>query len=146
MIKIAADPVGRQYATKGESDICELSLGASGLRAVVETRSHESDERIWVEYHFKIPRGFRFLDEGDLIPYWDSGVFTHGYHLFEITSGGWFSHELQIPGMVSVSEAIGNWREWFVCTSNGCLNVLTIEPPLVREFRRGSTAGEMGPA
>jgi hypothetical protein len=45
------------------------------------------------------------------------------------------TQETQLPGMLSVSSGIGTFREWFVCTTNACANVLSAEPPLVREFR-----------
>ncbi|MDT4291013.1 hypothetical protein RO575_15710 [Methylomonas sp. MO1] len=109
-------------------------MSRSGLRVVVGTNHSGNNESLWVEYHFDAPRGFRFLDEGDLIRYWESGVFTHGYHLFEITTGGWLEQETQLPGMLSVTSAVGTFREWFICTTNGCINVLSVKEPLIREL------------
>jgi hypothetical protein len=97
---LTAEPVGTLYTTRNESDICELSLAMTGLRVVVETNPNGSEECLWVEYQFKFPRGFRFLDEGDLIRYWESNVFTRGYHLFEVSSGGWLEQETQLPRTV----------------------------------------------
>jgi hypothetical protein len=131
---IVAIPVGVTYPRGKESDIAELSLGPSGLRVVVESYA-TTFERVWLEYHFAAPRGFRFLDEGDLIRYWKSQVFSTGHHLFEITAGGWRDQELQLPGMLSVTEGVGSFREWFVATTNGSINVLSVMPPQFREFR-----------
>lgn len=134
-MRLAAEPVGSLYKTRVESDISELSLGITGLRVVVDTTAPGSNESVLVEYHFEVPRGFRFLDEGDLLRYWASNVFTHGYHLFEVKSGGWLEQEEQLPGMLSVTLAVGTFREWFICTTGRCVNVLSVNPPLIREFK-----------
>lgn len=39
--------------------------------------------------NFKSYDGFRYLDEGDLMRYWESDVFSPPCHVFEIESGGW---------------------------------------------------------
>jgi hypothetical protein len=134
-MRLTAKPIGSLYTTRQESDIAELSLGCLGLRALVDTNPNESYERLFVENSFRGPRGFRFLDEGDLIRYWESEVFTHGYHLFEVLSGGWLEQETQLQGMLSVTQGMGGFREWFIYTTNGCINVLAVHEPLVREFK-----------
>jgi hypothetical protein len=90
-----------------------------------------------IQFTFDGPRGFRLLDEGDLIRYWESRKFEPGYHLFELTAGGWREQETTLPGMLSVSDAIGA-REWFVATTNQCMNVLAADPPTVCIARRAS--------
>ena len=73
--RFEAKPIGTMYTIQNESDIAELSLGCSGLRVVVETNPNGSEERLLVEYQFEAPRGFRFLDECDLIRYWEKQDF-----------------------------------------------------------------------
>ena len=131
---IKAKAIGELYTTQHESDIVELVQGVAGLRVIVETQTNNNDKEIVIEYNFDVPRGYRFLDEGDLLRYWKSEVFTHGYHLFEITEGGWVDQETQMPGMLDVTSAVGTFKEWFICTTNGCLNVLSVHPPMVREI------------
>jgi hypothetical protein len=133
-MQLAARPVGPRCTARSESDITELSLGRTGLRVVVQINLRDSDEQLQFEYHFDTPRGFRFLDEGDLLRYWESAAFSGDHHLFEILSGGWRDQECQFPGMLSVTSAVGAFREWFICTSNGCINVLSVNEPLIREF------------
>jgi hypothetical protein len=133
-MQLTARPVGSLKTTRRESDIAELSLGLTGLRVVVHVNHRDSDEQLQVEYYFDVPRGFRFLDEGDLLRYWDTGVFSGDHQLFEILSGGWIDQECKFPGMLSVTSAVGTFREWFICTSNGCINVLSVNEPLIREF------------
>ena len=60
------------------------------------------------------------------------GSFVTHHHLFEITAGGWREQETQLSGMLSVTDGIGT-REWFVCTTNMCANVLFANPPDVSE-------------
>lgn len=116
------------------SELCDLSLGLSGLRVAVDVGDDEHGESRFVEILFKHPRGFRYLDEGDLLPYWRSGAFdTARYLVFEIKGGGWTEQEEQ-GGMLNVTAAVGTYREWFVASSNACLNVLSAVEPLVRSL------------
>lgn len=83
------------------------------------------------EVTFTAPRGFRYLDEGDLLCYWRSGAFeTSRYLVFEIKSGGWADQEEQ-NGMLDVTAAVGTYREWLIVSSNACLNVISAVEPLV---------------
>jgi hypothetical protein len=114
------------------SDLCDLSLGFSGLRVVVCLGEDEHGNDKFVEIVFTAPRGFRYLDEGDLLPYWQSNAFdTSHYLVFEIKHGGWAEQEEQ-SGMFNVTAAVGNYREWFITSSNACLNVISAAEPLVR--------------
>jgi len=133
-MQISVKPVGRPYTGRDESDIVEASLGRSGLRVLVEAFPRDTDARLGIEFHFEVARGFRYLDEGDLLAYWQSKAFASGHHLFEIKAGGWLDQERQRTGMLSTTDAVGSFREWFICTSNGCMNVLSVNEPLIREF------------
>lgn len=128
---LSASVIGARYAQRTESDVVELSYGSGQLRVVVATRSVDGRE-LEVTFEFDGPRGCRVLDEGDLLRYWEANVFPAGYHLFEITSGGWRHQETRIAGMLSVSDAIGS-REWFIATTNTCVNVLSAAAPRVSE-------------
>lgn len=128
---LTAMSIGPRYAQHVESDVVELSYASGHLLVVADTRSADG-QNLHVHFEFDGPRGFRVLDEGDLIRYWEAGIFAPGYHLFEITRGGWRQQETQTPGMLSVSDAIGS-REWFVATTNTCVNVLCAAPPRVSD-------------
>lgn len=133
-MKIIAEPKSKSYPEKNLYDIGELSLGVSGLRIVVTAIDKLNKELTQIEIHFEVARGFRVLDEGDLLAYWQAKVFEPGYCLYEITSGGWLEQENQFPDMLTVTNAVGHFREWFICTANNCVNVLSVHPPLIREF------------
>jgi hypothetical protein len=130
--KYIVEPFGAPIPRRKTSDLCDLSLGFSGLRIAVclGEDAHGNDQ--FVEILFTAPRGFRYLDEGDLLPYWQSGVFdTSRYVVFEIRGGGWAEQEEQ-NGMLNVTAAVGTYREWFIVSSNACLNVISAIEPLVR--------------
>jgi hypothetical protein len=134
-LMLCATPAGARYSRKSESDIVSLTYASGVLRLVIDTVTLEG-QLVSLEVEFDAPRGFRLLDEGDLIRYWETDVFAGGYHVFEITSGGWRSQETQFSRMLTVSDAIGA-REWFVATSNTCVNVLCGEPPRISEGAAG---------
>jgi hypothetical protein len=108
----------------------------AGLRILIDTAPHEVNVRHTLEYVFPYHRGFRFLDEGDIFGYWNAELFQGGYHLYEVLSGGWLDHELAFLGMLAVSGAAVRHKEFFIFTSNGCMSVLSQEPPLIREFKK----------
>ena len=69
--------------------VADLSLGCSGLRVAVCLGEDEQGNDRYVEIVFTAPRGFRYLDEGDLLPYWHSNAFdTSRYLVVEIECGG----------------------------------------------------------
>jgi hypothetical protein len=133
-LRLKVEPVGECYTTRNESDIAELMLGIAGLRVIVSTTGPEGNNPVLLEFTFSAVRGFRYLGEGDLIRYWESRAFPHGFHLYKIHAGGWRDQELATHGMLSVAGSDENVIEWFVGTTNGCLNVLSPFPPQIREL------------
>lgn len=115
-----------------DSDLCEVMLSFSVLRAVLHLGKGADEEDRFLEVVFKHTRGFRYLDEGDLLPYWSSGAVDNSKHLVhEIKRGGWAEQEGK-NGMLNTTAAFGPPREWLIVSSNGCLNVISVEEPLVR--------------
>ncbi|WP_146168190.1 hypothetical protein [Pseudomonas mangrovi] len=112
-----------------ESDIYSVSDSKEGLTILIDTKD-ESGNRRDLRVYFEYARGFRYLDEGDLIHYWESKAFSTPHHVFKILSGGWSNGEAVEPGILSVSKAV-EITEWFVATTNNCINVLTESQPLI---------------
>jgi hypothetical protein len=132
-MKLKASPLVESEFEGGRADIVEFSFGPSGLRIVVSFLDEDSD--LYQEIVFPEVRGFRSLDEGDLVPYWKSGVFSNSRHsVFEIASGGWMEQEIQTPGMLATTHAVGWYREWFVVSMDQCVNVIAKDPPLIRRL------------
>jgi len=110
-----------------ESDIYSVSDSKEGLTILIETKD-ENGVRKDMKVYFEYANGFRYLDEGDLMYYWESKAFKTPHHVFKIISGGWSNGETLEPGVLSVSKA-SEITEWFVLTTNSCINVLTESQP-----------------
>ena len=131
-MKLEVKGFGKQYSFKQESDIIEVFHTESGLRVVV-IASIDDFNQTYLEFLFRYSRGYRFLDEGDFIAYWESKMFDSNQHLYEILSGGWSNGEILESGIMSVSSSLG-FREWFIVTTNGCMTVLSNDEPFIREL------------
>ena len=127
-----AETVGPPIPNLKNSDLGEVTFGLFGLRAMVHLGRDQNEEDRFLEIVFKSTRGFRYLDEGDLLPYWRSAAFDNAHHLVhEIKRGGWVEQETN-NGMLSTTSAFGLPREWLIASSNGCLNVISTVEPLIR--------------
>jgi hypothetical protein len=127
-----AETFGPPIPNLKNSDLCEVPFSFLVLRAVVHLGQDEDEEDRFLEIVFKSARGFRYLDEGDLLPYWSSAAFDNSNHLVhEIKQGGWAEQE-EKNGMLNTTTAFGLPREWLIVSSNGCLNVISTVEPLVR--------------
>ena len=74
---------------------------------------------------FDTVRGFRCLDEGDLLDFW-ADKFIQANWFFEITADGWLDYEDERGGFIS--KALG-YREFLICGVDDCVSVLAGEPP-----------------
>jgi len=127
-----AETFGPPIPNLQNSDLCEVTFSSLVLRALIQLSKNDDDEDRFLEIVFKGPRGFRYLDEGDLLPYWRSNAFDNSSHLVhEVKCGGWTEQEEQ-NGMLNVTAAIGSCREWLVVSSNGCLSVIATTEPFIR--------------
>ena len=84
--------------------------------------------KITLKVFFEYVDGIRYLDEGDLLRYWESEKFRSPYHVYEVQSGGWSNGELLEPRVLSIQSSNGT-REWFIATTNGCVSVLCNSDP-----------------
>ena len=127
-----AEPIdyGLKHSQKSESDIISITDSKNGLYLILST-TDELGGDMELEIYFEYTEGFRYLDEGDLIRYWESGIFRSPHHLYEISSGGWSNGEALEPGVLSIRSSVGI-KEWFVVTTNGCINVLSNASPKVK--------------
>ncbi|MCP4975439.1 MAG: hypothetical protein GY931_04700 [Maribacter sp.] len=74
--------------------------------------------------------GFRVLDEGDLLEFWNPEVRIDDW-IWEIQEGGWTDLEKCRKGFLSATKSTDT--EYFVCGINECLNVITNEHPKIYE-------------
>lgn len=110
-----------------QSDIYSITYNNEGLTILIGT-TDENRIRKELRINFEYADGLRFLDEGDLMKYWESKAFRPPYNIFEILSGGWSNGEKLEPGILGVSSSVGT-REWFIVTSNDCITVLCNTEP-----------------
>ena len=72
--------------------------------------------------------GYRVLDEGNLLEFWDKFNLSNGW-LYQIVSGGWFELESNRNGFVSQHHS--GIQEYLIIGVNECVSVLAGEPPTV---------------
>ena len=134
-MSIEAQPLGNEYRFEGkESDIIEVFDTISGLRIIVSTWTDSVNEAL-LQVYFRWSQGYRYLDELDLIAYWKTETFRSPHHVYEITRGGWLNGEPLLTDMLDSARDTGV-REWFICTTNGCMNVLSASPPELKDLKR----------
>lgn len=75
---------------------------------------------------FDAPRGFRILDEGDLLEFWNKETRAKGW-LWVVEKGGWFDLEAYREGFVSGATA--GYSEFLILGENDCVSVITSEEP-----------------
>ncbi len=133
-MNLEAKPLGNEYRFDGkESDIVEVLDTQSGLRIIVSTWVDSINETL-LEVYFRRVHAYRYLDEGDLIAYWETEKFRSPHHVYEIAKGGWLTGEVVEPGILEIARSF-EFREWFICTTNGCMNVLAASPPEITELK-----------
>lgn len=114
----------------GECDIFLFQRSGNILELGIQRNLARSAETILVRFerYFSI----FMTDEGDLSRYWGTGQFKGSGHLFEILDGGLLWNESQLPGLLTVTAAMPEVREWFVCTTGQCITVISDIEPQIR--------------
>ena len=77
---------------------------------------------------FDSPLGFRVLDEGNLLEFWDHFTLKDGW-LFQISAGGWYQLESERNGFVSQHHS--DVQEYLIIGVNECVSVLSGDQPKV---------------
>jgi len=133
-MKFEVKPLGKQYRFDQESDITDVIYGRTGLHVTVIAAT-SMFTNIYLEFHFDSVAGIRMLDELDMLGYWGAKAFDSGHHLYEITVGGWGTGEAKPEGVLREDQG---YREWFIATTNHCMNILADKEPLIREITNSS--------
>lgn len=126
--------------------ICELVPGSLGYRRVTRRslRLDDSQQKLVIDLQgegfsfarvvFRNVAGFRLLDEGALLEFWNEYSEPNGW-LWEVKKGGWLDLERTRP-------AAGYWlglvsspplREFFL-VDDLCVNVLCAQPPEILDL------------
>ena len=82
-----------------------------------------------IQVNVTSPVGYRVLDEGDLLEFWETCTLNHGW-LYKILEGGWRDLESTREGFLSGLQAEA--AEWFLVTQNTCVSIISYEIPVVK--------------
>lgn len=113
-----------------ESDIKSVNDSKDGLFVVVDTLN-ETGNSINLNVFFEISMAYRYLDESDLEYYWDTGLFSSRYHVYQILEGGWSNGEVATKKVMGFTYAKKH-NEYFIATSNGCMHIVSEMAPIIK--------------
>lgn len=113
-----------------EEDISHIEIASVNFDQWILTvalRAYEKDQSVKGMVHviFKGVRGFRYLDEGDMLQYPFPDDCTRKYYQ-AVTQEGWLQQETEFGNTVNSGHT-----EYLVATANECLCVLAHEQPVV---------------
>ena len=77
---------------------------------------------------FDSTRGYRVLDEGDLLEFWNPESRAEGW-LWKVLKGGWSELESTRDGFVT--GVIGGYEEYLILGENECVSVISSSPPVI---------------
>ena len=120
-------PVVRQFLPARETfdipEIIHITYDLWSLRITLQFKGY--DNPVYIEFRDIV--GFRVLDEGDLIEFWNPGIRTEGW-LWTVEAGGWFELEKCRPGFVS-GTFHNCLHEFLVLGVDDCVSVMTSSEP-----------------
>ncbi len=108
----------------GIPEVTDINYDLLLLRITLqfENRAHP----VYVD--FEGVRGFRVLDEGDLLEFWRPGTRSEGW-LWRVSEGGWLDLENLREGFTS--RVTGECQEFLIAGVNDCVNVLAADEPRI---------------
>ncbi|PZQ76039.1 MAG: hypothetical protein DI563_08005 [Variovorax paradoxus] len=120
-------PFGHEGKVHLGSDVASLSFSGGELLVRVAREVDGSGIVQGLDIQFRDASAIRYLDEADLARYWISEGFVHGFHVLQVTEGGWSDEENESQGYAS------SRKEWLVVTGNACVSVFARTAPTVSE-------------
>jgi hypothetical protein len=116
-------PIDGLEVFDGIPEVTNVNYNLSLLRIKLEF----SDANHSVYISFDSVRGFRVLDEGDLLEFWDPGSRAQGW-LWHVEEGGWFDLEKLRDGFMSGVNGV--YKEFLVVGQNECVSVIANGDPI----------------
>ena len=111
-------------AFAGVPEIADIHFDLWVLRIALSFR--DIDDTVHVS--FEGVRGFRVLDEGDLLEFWEPDARASGW-LWRVKDGGWFALESTRQGFVSgITDC---YKEYLVVGVNDCVSVISTNEPKI---------------
>ena len=109
-------------------EVTEIRYDLSVLRVTLDFAS--GDDPVCVE--FRGVRGFRVLDEGDLLEFWDPETRPAGW-IWKVHGGGWRDLETSRSGFLSGDR---DYAEFLVLGNDDCVSVFAEAEPSLRSRER----------
>ena len=119
-MKPVAKPAPEAASIFGSSEIIRVDYDLSELRITILFKGSTKE----INVVFSTPVGFRVLDEGDLVEFWEKYHMRNGW-LYEVKSGGWHDLELKRDGYLS--QLTNEIKEYLVVGENYCVSVMVHE-------------------
>ena len=110
-------PAPEASTINGTSEIVEIIYNLLELKIILDF--DRTSQKVTVV--FSNPIGFRVLEEGDLLEFWENYHAGNGW-LYEVISGGW--HDLESKRYGYLSKDTRDVQEYLVAGENDCVSVL----------------------
>ena len=123
-LKVSSHKVELQ--SKGFPEIVNINYDL--WRLTITLNFEEQKEPVYVTFENIV--GFRVLDEGDLLEFWDNEKRASGW-IWEIEHGGWFELEKSRNGFVSGHS--NQNTEYLILGINDCVSVIGNSKPLISQ-------------
>ncbi len=124
MTNVQLKPVTAPEGVDSNVEVINVNFDVRTLRVTVEVLATHT----WFYIDFEFPRGFRVLEEGDLLDMWKDTE-RRKHFLYEVTAGGWLDLESSRDDFVSTQRK--DVTEYLVAGDQSCVSVLAIGPPVV---------------
>ena len=123
--KPVTEPVKDSLIFEGLPEIVNINYDLWYLTVTLEFPNQDSPVYVRAEEVI----GFRVLDEGNLLEFWNSENRSDGW-LLKIISGGWFELESTRKGFISGYDK--EYSEYLILGIDDCINIITdIKPKII---------------
>ena len=124
MEEVKVEPYEEALKYEGLPEVFRVDYDLWELR--ISLSFENNNEPIYVV--FDSSRGYRVLDEVDLLEFWKPESRAEGW-LWKVLKGGWFELESTRGGFVSgVSDG---YEEYLILGENECVSVISSSPPVI---------------
>lgn len=128
-MKPSVEPLDTTTGMVSSPSVVAINYQSSELRIQLSVEAEDKGSLLIV---FKLPAGFRVLDEGDLLEFWESSMPGTGW-LYLVHRGGWNDLESTRDGYLSRHKA--DLCEYLVMGRNECVSVLSRQRPEIVDTR-----------
>lgn len=125
MKKPSLEKIDTAIPAEGECEILEIHYTLDNLEIIVLNRSNNKKYAV----SFGLTKGFKVLDESNLLEYWDE-IPKNG--LYKVYKDGWLTFESTRKGFFA--DGFGKTQEYFISGADDCIHIFSQSPPTVKEL------------